>query len=206
MYLIVDRRQGSERLPGLIDEAGDSALRDTARSDGELKPGSNADDLLVEAGAASVPAPPSAFLGHQTAKSAVAYLLGLNEGYYEPTRKERDALLVGFAKARKPLHGAAFDLVRVTGAVDLSDAEAIHRNIGAVVICEVKSTNRMSMPDDFRGYFFNVTAGELLTAQALGSQYRFLFVNTVLQTHMERSLQEVFGAAKAMYPAWHIRF
>lgn len=160
----------------------------------------------MEAGASFEANPPSAFLGHRTARAAVAYLQSLGEGYHEPTRSERDALLVAFAKARLPLYGAAFDVVRAPASIDLSSAEDIHANLDNILICEVKSTNRVNMRADFSGYFFNITAGELLTAQALGDRYRFLFVNTVTQSHIERSLQEVFGAAKGMYPAWHIRF
>lgn len=150
--------------------------------------------------------PPSAFLGHQTARSAVRYLLALDQGYHEPTRAERDALLIGFAKARLPLYGAAFDVLRLTAAVDLTNPDDIFRNFDNILVCEVKSSNRSSLRSDLCGYFFNITAGEMLTAQALGKRYRFLFVNTVTQTHVERSLTEVFAAAKAMYPAWHIRF
>lgn len=62
------------------------------------------------------------------------------------------------------------------------------------------------MRDDLKGYFFNITAAELLTAQSLGDQYRFLFVNTLTGEHTEMSLNDVFGRARAMYPAWHIRF
>ena len=54
--------------------------------------------------------------------------------------------------------------------------------------------------------FFNITAAELLTAQSVGDRYRFLFVNTLTGEHQEMRLNEVFGRARAMYPAWHIRF
>lgn len=43
----------------------------------------------------------------------------------ECTRRERDAILVAFAKHRKVLYGAAFDVVRVEGELDLADEEAV---------------------------------------------------------------------------------
>lgn len=148
----------------------------------------------------------AAFQGHQTAKRAADLLVDTEAGYHIPTRKERDALLVGFAMHRRVLYGAAFDVVRLSGPVELADAEAIASGIDLITICEIKSTNRPALKSDLKGYFFNITAAELLTAQSLGAQYRFLFVNSLTGQHVEMSLNEIFGRARAMYPAWHIRF
>ena len=144
--------------------------------------------------------------GHRTAQRAVKVLLDRDDRYRCPTRSERDAMLVGFAKHRKVLYGAAFDVVRVDGNVDLADADAVAGAIDAITICEIKSTNQTKIGQDLKGYFFNITAAELLTAQSLGEQFRFLFVNTLTGDHKEMRLNEVFGRARAMYPAWHIRF
>lgn len=144
--------------------------------------------------------------GHQTAKTAVRVLLEKNVGFHEPSRKERDALLVGFAMHRRVLYGAAFDVVRLSRAVELADPEAIAANLDAILVYEIKSTNRPSMKADLRGYFFNITAAELLVAQSLGQQFRFAFVNTLSGDYQEMSLNEVFARSRAMYPAWHIRF
>lgn len=149
---------------------------------------------------------PSAFLGHQTAKKAVQILLELNQGFHEPSRVERNALLVGFAMHQRVLYGAAFDVVRLSEPVDLTDPAAIARSIDAIGIYEIKSTNRQTMDESLKGYFFNITAAELLVAQSLGSKFRFVFVNTMTGNWQEKSLTEVFAASRAMYPAWHIRF
>lgn len=149
---------------------------------------------------------PSSFAGHRTARRAVDLLLARATSYRCPTKTERDALLVGFAMHGKVLNGAAFDMVRLDHEVDLTDHQAIADNIHAITICEIKSTNRPALKADLKGYFFNITAAELLTAQSLGAQYRFLFVNTLTGEHVEMALNEIFGRARAMYPAWHIRF
>ncbi|WP_249276586.1 hypothetical protein [Sphingomonas baiyangensis] len=114
-------------------------------------------------------------------------------------------MLVGFAKHRKVLYGAAFDVIRLEREIDLLDADAIAADIGAITICDIKSTNRTVIASDLKGYFFNITAAELLTAQSVGERYRFVFVNTVSGEHQEMMLNEIFGRARAMYPAWHIR-
>lgn len=144
--------------------------------------------------------------GHETARIAVRALLERELGFHEPSRKERDALLVGFAMHRRVLYGAAFDVVRLSRPVDLTDPAAIAENIDAIVVHEIKSTNRRSMKPDLKGYFFNITAAELLVAQSLGQQFRFTFVNTLTGEFQEMSLNEVFARSRAMYPAWHIRF
>jgi hypothetical protein len=144
--------------------------------------------------------------GHQTAKVAIRVLLEKDIGFHEPSRKERDALLIGFAMHRRVLYGAAFDVVRLSRVVDLSDSSAIAGNMDAITVYEIKSTNRQSMKADLKGYFFNITAAELLVAQSLGRQFRFAFVNTLTSEYQEMSLHDVFGRSRAMYPAWHIRF
>lgn len=163
-------------------------------------------DLAVEGPADDALLQPEPSHGHQTAKAAVRVLLAKDLGFHEPSRKERDALLVGFAMHRRVLYGAAFDVIRLARPVDLTDPTAIAENIDAITVYEIKSTNRRRMKPDLKGYFFNVTAAELLVAQSLGTQFRFAFVNTLSGEFQEMSLNEVFGRSRAMYPAWHIRF
>ncbi|WP_395612224.1 hypothetical protein [Allosphingosinicella sp.] len=163
-------------------------------------------DLTEDALVPSAAKQSSRGLGHDTARQAVAILQGKDAAYRAPTKAERNALLVGFAMRQKVLYGAAYDMVRLDRELDLTSPEAIASAIEAITLLEIKSTNRAAMKADLKGYFFNITAAELLTAQSLGDQYRFLFVNTLTGEHSEMGLNEVFGRARAMYPAWHIRF
>ena len=144
--------------------------------------------------------------GHGTARKAVQILVQKEIGYIEPTQRERDALLVGFAMHRKLLYGAAFDVLRMRRPVDISSPEAIAADLDAITVHEIKSTNRSMMKADLKGYFFNITAAELLVAQSLGPQYRFTFVNTLTNEHQEMALNDIFARSRAVYPAWHIRF
>ena len=149
---------------------------------------------------------PPAFCGHRAARAAVDMLVATDQRYCWPSRAERDALLVGFAKCRMTLSGSAFDAVRCDTPIDLGDPDAIATNLDAITICEVKSSNRPGLKQGRIGYFFNITAAELLTAQSLGDRYRFLFLNIVTGEHTEMALGEVFGRARGLYPAWHVRF
>jgi hypothetical protein len=144
--------------------------------------------------------------GQRTARRAVDILLDYDQRYRFPSRKERKALLLGFAEHEMTLYGAAYDVVRLDQQVDLHNSKEIADSIDAITICEIKSTNQGKLGEDLKGYFFNITAAEHLTAQSVGPRYRFLFVNTVTGFHREMSFFEVMGKARAMYPAWHIRF
>lgn len=142
----------------------------------------------------------------QTARKAITILLAKDEGFHEPTRAERSALLVAFAKGRKVLYGAAFDMVRMTRPIDLRDPDEIERNMDALTIFEIKSTNRANIGSDWLGYFFALSTAELLVAQNLGARFRFAFVNTLTSEHLELELRDVFARARGIYPTWSIRF
>jgi hypothetical protein len=51
-----------------------------------------------------------------------------------------------------------------------------------------------------------LTAAEVLVAQSLKEQFRFLFVNTVTGSFLELRLNEVFAKARGIYPTWSISF
>lgn len=144
-------------------------------------------------------------VGHRTANKAVDILLAHDNRYHCPSRAERKALLVGFAKQGMTLYGTAYDLIRLDRPINLTDPEAIADAVDAITICEIKSTNQPKVGADLKGYFFNITAGELLTAQSVGERYRFLFVHTLTGEHQELALGEIFSRARGMYQAWHIR-
>lgn len=153
------------------------------------------------------PLPAASQLGlHQTAKRAVEILIAKGEGFHSPTGQEREALAIAFARKRKVIYGAAFDVVRLARKVDLGDADEIVANLDAVELLEVKSTNRSSIGASFEGYFFGLTTAELLVAQSLGAQFKFAFVNTLTEDHIELSLREVFARSRGIYPTWSIKF
>lgn len=165
------------------------------------------DDLPIAAMPAAVSFEPLPKTGtQQTAKRAIAMLVAMDLGFHEPSRKERRALLVAFAMSGKVLYGAAFDIVRATRPVDFENTADITRNMNAISIYEVKSTNRADIGPDLKNYFFALSTAELLVAQSLGKQFRFAFVNTVSESFIEMGLQNVFARARGIYPTWSIRF
>lgn len=90
------------------------------------------------------------------------------------------------------------------------DAKTLHmhrirRQIGRAGGIVIKSTKK-HRGEDFRGYFFGLTAAEVLVAQSLKDQFRFIFVNTVTGSFLELKLNEVFSKARGIYPTWSISF
>jgi hypothetical protein len=142
---------------------------------------------------------------NQTAKNAAQILLQSRSGFLVPTAKQKRLLLVEFARRNLVVYGKAFDVVKVAGNLDLDDSSEIAAKLDKIALCEVKSSNR-KLPEDFRGYFFALTAAELLVAQNLKERFKFIFVNTVTGTFVELTLQELFARARGIYPTWSIMF
>jgi hypothetical protein len=153
----------------------------------------------------AVPVPPNFDSGSATAKKAAQLLANKNIGYVIPTARQKRNLVVACAKRDLIVYGKAFDLVRLTQNVDLDSLEEVESGLSHIVFCEVKST-KQNLPADFRGYFFGLTAAEVLVAQSLKDQFKFIFINTVTGSFIELKLSEVFARARGIYPTWSIMF
>lgn len=143
--------------------------------------------------------------GSKTASKAAKLLADKGVGYVVPTAKQKKNLVVACVKQEKIVYGKAFDVVRLTGKVDLDSLEDVEAKLAQILFCEIKST-KQDFDDEFRGYFFGISAAEVLVAQNLKEQFRFIFVNTITGAHLELKLNEVFARARGIYPTWSISF
>ena len=141
----------------------------------------------------------------RTAKKAADILVAEKNGFIIPTARQKQNLLVAFAKKGKVIYGKAFDIVRVTGAIDLNDLASVEANLLRVTIFEIKSTKK-NLRADFAKFFFALTGAEVLVAQSLKQQFKFVLVNTATGEHMEMDLAQIFARAKGIYPTWSISF
>ena len=62
------------------------------------------------------------------------------------------------------------------------------------------------MQSDFSKFFFALTGAEVLVAQSLKKQFKFILVNTATGEYLEMDLAEIFARAKGIYPTWSIAF
>jgi hypothetical protein len=143
--------------------------------------------------------------GQKTAKAAASILAGKGIGFIVPTAKQRQNLLVAFAKKGKVVYGKAFDIVKLAGDADLNNLADLEGRLDQVTVYEIKSS-RKKLSADFSGYFFALTAAEVLVAQSLKRQFKFVLVNTGTGDHLEMDLAEIFSRAKGIYPTWSICF
>lgn len=143
--------------------------------------------------------------GNTTARKAAQILLTKNMGYIIPTPRQKKNLVVAFAKRDMIVYGKAFDVVHLEAPVNLDSLEEVESHLDDIVLCEIKSTNQ-EFGDDFRGYFFALTAAEVLVSQSLRRRFRFIFVNTITGAHLELPLNKVFAKARGIYPTWSISF
>jgi hypothetical protein len=143
--------------------------------------------------------------GQQTARKAASILVAKCCGFVVPTARQKQNLVIAFAKRGRVIYGKAFDIVRVSSPISLDDLGEIERNHKQITFYEIKST-RKHLPRDFSKFFFSLTAAEVLVAQSLKDQFRFVFVNCTNGMHLELSLPEIFGRAHGIYPSWSISF
>lgn len=143
-----------------------------------------------------------------TAMKAVKILVDLNQGYIKPNNKVRLNILIAFAKKNKVVYGKAFDIIRLNGSseINLEDQQEVEKHLDNIIVYEVKSTNKKEVKLDFDRYFFGLSTAELLVAQSLRSQFKFVFVNTNTNEILELTLKQVFEKAKGIYPVWSIQF
>lgn len=142
--------------------------------------------------------------GNATARLAAQILVEKNEGFFIPTAKQKKNLVVAFVKQDMIVYGKAFDIVRLSSAVNLDDLSEVESKLDQIQLIEIKSTNKQGIGPDFKKYFFGLTGAEVLVAQSLKKQFKFALVNTLTKAHIELELAEMFGRAKGIYPTWSI--
>jgi hypothetical protein len=142
----------------------------------------------------------------QTAKRAIEILLASSPCFKQLNGIEKANLAAAFASesSRRVLYGKAFDLVKCRRKIDFRSEAEIRKNLDSIRVYEVKSTKKKNIPNDFSGYFFDLTTAELLVAQSLGEQFRFAFVNTITRKISEMSIREVYAKARKIYPKWAV--
>jgi len=136
---------------------------------------------------------------------AAKILVAKKDGFIVPNAKQKQNLLVAFAKKGKVVYGKAFDIVKLSSFVNLNDLVDLEKNLQKVTIFEIKSTKK-KLRADFSTYFFALTAAEVLVAQSLRKQFKFMLVNTTTGEHLEMDLADIFARAKGIYPTWSISF
>ncbi|MBI5760157.1 MAG: hypothetical protein HZA46_16695 [Planctomycetales bacterium] len=143
--------------------------------------------------------------GNTTANLAAQILIRKQLGFVLPTAKQKRHLVVAFAKRDMIVYGKAFDILRLAKPIDLNSLEEVEAHLDQITLYEIKST-KQDFNEAFDGYFFGLTAAEVLVAQSLKKRFQFVFVNTLSGSHLELTLSQIFARARGIYPTWSISF
>lgn len=82
---------------------------------------------------------------------------------------------------------------------------SVEANLQRFTVFEIKSTKK-NLQGDFSKFFFGLTGAEVLVAESLKKQFKFMLVNTITGSHKEISFAQLFARAKGIYPTWSISF
>ena len=149
---------------------------------------------------------PSPDNSQQTATKAT-HILEKKRGFRILSKDQRKELVKAFVLTGTVVYGRAFDVIKVSGKgadrLVLNSEADFREHIERITLYEVKSTRR-NLDKHFDGYFFGLTTAELLVAQTLGEQYRFMLVNTKTEALLDLSLQDLLARANKIYPVWSI--
>ena len=143
--------------------------------------------------------------GNTTANLAAQILIRKDLGFVLPTAKQKRHLVVAFAKRGMIVYGKAFDILRIAMSINLDCLEEVEAHLDQITLYEIKSTMK-PFNDAFDGYFFGLSAAEVLVSQSLRKRFKFVFVNTLSGTHIEMTLSQMFAKAKGIYPTWSLSF
>ncbi|WP_108944122.1 hypothetical protein [Shewanella halifaxensis] len=82
--------------------------------------------------------------------------------------------------------------------VDFNCPKSIQNHIYNMVFIEIKTTNNTSVKEDFTGYFFAFTQGELSASEQLGVRYAIALVNRRTKNIEMSSVPKLLVKAKSM--------
>ena len=118
-----------------------------------------------------------------------------NSKFKELTSKEKNTLLVAYARKKKVVHKRAFDLIRISAKIDFSSESSIMENIENITFIEVKST-KTSKDANFSGQFFGLTMREMIMGQTYKNKYQFIFVDVTNGNTLEMDLKKLYSRMK----------
>lgn len=117
-----------------------------------------------------------------------------------PKGTELNNLLSELSKINIIIKRTSFDAIAlpINNNVDFFCSKSISAGIKEMIFIEIKTTNKEAVKDDFTGYFFAFTEGELSAAEQLGERYKVALLNKRTGNIIMSSVPELLGRAKSM--------
>lgn len=117
-----------------------------------------------------------------------------------PKAKELNNLLSLLSDCGINIKRTSFDAIELPEGVSINFncLDSIKANLALMNFIEIKTTNKESVKEDFTGYFFAFTEGELHAAEQLGERHKVALVNKRTENIVMSSIPELLARAKSM--------
>lgn len=117
-----------------------------------------------------------------------------------PKGEQLTILLTELKKQGIDIKRTSFDAISLPTdvTIDFDDEESVGRTTSAMTFIEIKTTNKESVKDDFSGYFFAFTEGELSAAEQLKERHQVALVNRRTGNILMSSVPQLLERARSM--------
>ncbi|EJR0951924.1 hypothetical protein QNE88_000430 [Vibrio alginolyticus] len=117
-----------------------------------------------------------------------------------PKGEELTNILSVLEEKKVVIKRSSFDAIAIPSVIeiDFKNCDSIREHIDSFIFIEIKTTNKASVNDDFSGYFFAFTEGELSAAEQLGERHRVALVNKRTEHIIMSSVPELIARAKSL--------
>jgi len=117
----------------------------------------------------------------------------------KPKGRGMKNLMHALAAAGTPIKASSFDAIALPdgGRVDFDETAAVQRALSTMVFIEIKTANQERVKDDFSGFFFALTEGEIDAAEKLGARHRVALYNARTQRLLMTSVTELLKRARS---------
>lgn len=116
-----------------------------------------------------------------------------------PSGPAMTAILKALEMEGTKIKRTSFDaiLLRPDAKPDFSTIESAAAAIEGAIFLEIKATTRANVADDFTGFFFAVTEGEMQAAERLGRRHRVVLYNQLTGKTLETTVSDILARAKS---------
>lgn len=140
-------------------------------------------------------------LANQKGAAGEAEALAINPHFVpRPKGEGLKNLMAALAESGTPIRKSSFDAIALPAgvtAVDFLDAGLLAALLPEMVFIEIKTANQDRVREDFSGFFFALTEGEIAAADILGARHRVMLLNRVTGGMLLTSIPEILARARS---------
>lgn len=140
-------------------------------------------------------------LANQNGAAGEASVLADSTGYLpRPKGQAAKNLLAALRETGIVIKLTSFDAIALPhgSIIDFLNVDSIRENLGKMTFIEIKTANQARVREDFSGFFFAFTEGEILASEALGERHKVLLVNKATGVVLLTSVPEILARSKSM--------